>query len=245
MFKGFSSRQNLHGFPQRGGNGASNYVAYDKGGCVLWLDAADGHHLIPNTAVPSWTNLINGDTFSQVTVANQPIYRASNADFNNLPVLQFDGTDQLSSTQLSIYQLNQSPLSGSIFIVAQRVGNIVANGPTILHNGSGGSGSIIFGITSSPFIGVRGFISSGISDLSPHIIAIKPGSSGTGGVWVDGVKYSGTLDTSLINYNTIGYTAGTNSINGFIGEILCYRSVFSDSDIEDVCNALNAKYAIY
>jgi hypothetical protein len=245
MFKGFSKKQSFNGIPQNAGFGAVLGSAYGYNNCVLHLDAGNGHHLINNTAVGSWTNLINGDTFTQATGANQPIYRSTNVDFNNQPVLQFDTTDLLQSGQNSIYQINQNPLFGAIFIVAQRTGSIIANGPTIFHNNTGGTGSIIFGITASPSIGVRGAISTGIADLSPHIMAFKPGASGSGGVWVDGVKYAGTWDLSMMNYNTIGWTLGGNSINGFLAEILLYNRFFDDADIIEVSNQLNAKYAIY
>jgi hypothetical protein len=77
MFKGFSKKQSFNGFPQNGGFGNSQFSAYGFGNCKLWLDAGNGNHLINNTAVSAWTNLINGDVFRNATLAQTRVDNAN------------------------------------------------------------------------------------------------------------------------------------------------------------------------
>jgi hypothetical protein len=248
MFKGFSKRQNFNAFSSKGKIGATNYSAYDKGGCVLWMDASSGHHLIPDTAINVWYDKIAGVPFTQNTGANQPIYRSSIASLNNLPAIQFDGNDALTSTTRSFGAPN-NPLSGAYFAVVQVITQNQVNA-IFLQDSNGDTAYLglqaiqtnIRGI--GVYSGGSSLIDSGIRDFNAHIIAWKPGASGTGGVWVDGVKYAGTW-TNQLNYRNIGVVLGSVTINGYLGEFLVYHSLFSDNDIEDVCNDLNAKYAIY
>jgi hypothetical protein len=83
-------------------------------GMALWLKA-DSLDLADGDAISLWKDVSgNGHEFTQATASSQPSYTASDSDFNNMPLVACDGSDEMTAPFSELLNTNQMTL----FIVA-------------------------------------------------------------------------------------------------------------------------------
>jgi Concanavalin A-like lectin/glucanases superfamily/F5/8 type C domain len=224
-------------------------------GAALWLKA-DAGVTINGTTVSAWADQSgNGYNVSQATVANQPIFQAS--DFNGQPAISFDGsTDFLNNTVNNVV----TPGAGrTVFIVSKAACNSVAlnyitfRRSTLLCSYQSGSPNFIYSdgvnagnnasapanwfdtIKAKPTI--LSFYNSGIA---PNKLNLRMNQqaivvSQSGGV----ASESGTAGFSIGRREDGAYFG-----NGAIAEIIVYNSELNATDRTTVENYLATKYGI-
>ncbi|MEI6122896.1 MAG: PKD domain-containing protein [Bacteroidota bacterium] len=210
------------------------------GGLSLWLKADEGITL-NSGHVSVWADQSgNGNTATQSTLANQPLYVANG--LNGKPLLRFDGVNDL-------FNINAITLTKVSFFCVMRVIG-VTNRVIILGTTSTSTYNAIqnmSGTTNSFIQGGNG--SSQVSAATGHILnyailsGVWDGSAST--FYVNLTSYIGTSSTFTAVYNTIG--ARTNSLpawsSGDIAEIIVFDTNISNTNRVQVENYLNYKYA--
>lgn len=231
--------------------GVSAFSPANITGLVLWLKA-DALALTDGSAVATWTDSSGaGNTASQGTGPNQPIYKTNIA--NGMPVVRFDG----SNDNLTIVDNGTLDLTGdqSIFVVVKYAGTI---GALIAHYETG-----------SPFngwgfdIGVNGInklgywsstkgsrlIDAGTISTTAFHVALVTRTSGTAQFYTDGTAGSNTTGTGNVAQNVtaiIGILPGGSAspLNGDIAEIIIYNVALSTANRNAVTAYLGTKYGI-
>lgn len=238
MFKGFQRKnRQFNGFPNL--NFQVNNEAYDFSGCTFWLDAAYGTNTQTNLgAVSIWTDRITNSRYIQNTAANQPRYVTTDANFNNLPSIDFYDTARRMQTS------EFAPSLGTIAVIAKVTTPVSWN--MFLGNGSTHHGLIFGGSGAALGIGKRKaantFWGATGEDTNSHIVIITESN-----IVIDNVDQtlSGTNEI-LGAFDWVGGTSlAGNSFSGKIAEILNFRRQFTLSEMQRLSENLNSKYAIY
>jgi hypothetical protein len=237
MFKGFNNRQQ-NGFPSL--SFGKNDEAYNFNKCILWLDAAYGTNTITNGAnISSWVDKISGVRYTQGTAGNQPTYVASDANFNNLPTINFGtATDRF---------LNGSSTFGigatTIAIIIRMTGNatlasMILGNTTNAGFGANGAGASVTGF---------GFYATGtpstisdIEDTSMHIVIANRNF-----IMVDGLNETTSTSVNTFNFTGIGSSFSNSQPNCIIAEILIYDYEMSQTEAIQLSSNINAKYLKY
>jgi hypothetical protein len=230
----------------------TNY-AYGFGGLEFWLDASEGTNTKTDGAnISSWIDKIKNVEFSQSTGTNQPLYRAADTNFNNLPSIDFNTNVKLLSsingfgtsnsfTIFFVIKVNtiQIALGGNYFLTNGTVSS--AQGPAILLGGAGPNVTGIGWYNGNDPNPTKIFNST-VESTTSHICVLTNSN-----ITIDGVNDgSGTL-TGRQNYNVIGLNVANSGRNVFsrIAEIGYINNELSASDSIILCDRLNSKYAIY
>lgn len=217
----------------------------DIAGMMLWL-AADELVLSDNDPVSAWLDLSAAANHAvQATGGLQPLYKT--AQLNALPIVRFDGTDDnLALT---------APLNSQDFTYFAVVKHTAANNGAILgHNDAGTTWDFAGGgdqkprliKTNTALIGQAtttigaGFAIIAVTYATPNVAFYLNGAA-------DGTASSAqtfTLTSALIGAQ-FGVGTPQEVFGGDIAELICYDSVLSTTDRDDVFTFLNAKYAVY
>jgi hypothetical protein len=241
MFKGFSDssrNKEFHGFPNL--NFQMNNERFGVSGALVDFDARTGLNSYTNLdLISSWKDTIRGIEFSQDTAVNQPRYISSDANFNNLPSIDFN--------ESNARRLNSSigfSKIGSILIVA-KIGTVTSTN-ILLGNETSAQlqGMISMRRSTSAGISVQinytnELMNSGVIDTSPHIIVIS-----SNGIWVDGTQtVTGTFKGNMV-YTQIGADANSTlrCFRGFLTRLIVYAGEGQEELISSNANTL---YAIY
>jgi hypothetical protein len=241
MFKGFNNRQQ-HSFPNI--NFGGNYgQAYNFSRCLLWLDAAYGTSTVVNGAnVSSWQDKINGVQYTQATAGNQPTYVASDANFNNLPAIDFgvNLNKVLFSTSASfgLGSMTHLLVVRNQTTTAPVANLILGNGAQIGFTGGGAGANITgFGYQSAG----TAFTRTNIEDTNMHIVVANRNF-----IIVDGVNQTAATNTNFgFTFAGIGGQDGNYRPNCSIAEILIYDYEMSQADAIQLSSNINAKYLKY
>jgi hypothetical protein len=239
MFKGFNNRQ-PNGFPNI--NFGGNYgQAYNFTRCLLWLDAAYGTSTVVNGAnVSSWQDKINGVQYTQATAGNQPTYVASDANFNNFPVIDFG--DNLAKRLNGNTSFGLGSTTLAIIVRMTRTNEItnsliIGDGAQSGFSGAGAGGNVTgFGF----YNGGAALTKSNVEDTSTHIVIANRNF-----IIVDGVNQTSATSTLTQNFTSIGSTNGDSSPCCFISEILIYDYIMGTDDGIRLSDNINAKYLKY
>ncbi|WP_026210659.1 T9SS type A sorting domain-containing protein [Flexithrix dorotheae] len=239
-----------------GGVGSTNEVN-------LWLRAED--NILNNSDNPasdgeeikSWTG-ISGNTFSATKGTNGPIYTADGgADFNNLPVIEFDNTDRyLSITDddeldgdfsgLSIFIVYKGGSTDTRSLLMKRDGYNSNQSYGIFYN----NGYSTYGYLDNNSVGGSGTVSSTSAHISSFVFNGSLASSERLQLSLDGgnTTTKSISFTDIPNYSSnliIGkFDAGdTRYLNGDqIAEIFMIKSGLNDAQRVIVENYFEAKY---
>ncbi len=236
MFKGFNNRQQ-NSFPNI--NFGGNYgQAYNFSRCLLWLDAAYGTSTVVNGAnVSLWQDKINGVQYTQATAGNQPTYVASDANFNNLPALNFSSRFLRSTTSFALG-------TGTLAIVMRATANNQTSKNLILGNGDTigfASGGVNAAITGYGFYnGNVALTRTNVEDANMHIIIANRDF-----IIIDGVNQTSATSNVFLNFTHIGGGDVNNSTSCTIAEILIYDYNMSETDAIQLSSNINAKYLKY
>jgi len=263
MFKGFSKSQNFNGFPSLGfqARSRSQMNLYSKDKAIFWLDANDGlpSGTVNNSLMPFWSDKIFGANYSQSDVTLQPRWTQSDPLFNGLPVINFDiGNKGLVANNLQappfagdvtvaiVYRgLTQTNVGGSPYPVAtifydQAFGNSTRNNfyGYCWRTGTRVQSGFHFGTDPTPAKSA-----SAIANTNPVIAVIsKAGFVGNGSILTpdfNNILFAGRL--TVLGSNNL---YGTGAVMQ-IAEIVVYNHNYENSACLEICNELNAKYALY
>lgn len=210
----------------------------DIAGLVAWY-AADQLALADDAAVASWTDLSGNDTHAvQATGASQPTYKT--AILNSLPVVRFDGTDDLLRTAA----ITLIPQPTTWFCVGKRDavdGNNRYFFDTRAVNGQLLGGQFFYRI----YAGGAGYVTGQVIDTSFHIYQATFNGASSDIRVEGGVATTGDPGSTGVNGITIGASGGdTELLDGDLAEIILYDSALSTSDLNSVGEYLADKYAL-
>lgn len=223
-----------------------NEYAYGFGGVTFWLDADYGLNTQTNLgAVSYWRDKIRGILFEQATAGNQPRLIVSDADFNNLPSVEFQSTGRnlqaiqanaitKDFTLVAIYKMNTITTQNNLLCenFSQGTANRVSLGGT-------STGYTGFGVYSGTGSAPSASLASSVEDTAPHI-AILTSSE----IVIDGVQVATGSCELTSNLNTLG--GGSNQgINGKLPELIIYSQKLTSTQCIQLSDNLNSKYAIY
>ncbi len=208
-------------------------------GLILHLDSALG--ITPNGSdVAQWGDLTaEGNDLIQNVASQQPVYNSSDADFNNLPSVGFNGQDEFMSTLAFASGSLSQPTT--IFMAIKNdsptpVGNVFA-GIT------GGKQSYFY--SSSKHVMWSGISLVGATvDQSLHIIGMQfDGTSGKGFLDGDTATWAGNSGTLVLDGLTLGARWDQVNFTSIrVAKVLIYDSKLINSDMNLVGNALATKY---
>ena len=232
-------------------------------GMALWLKA-DSLDLADGDAVTSWKDVSgNGHEFTQATASAQPTYRASDSDFNNMPVVDCDGTndllsvafsEELNTAQMSLFVVATSDTDDGSYqgIVESRSSTPVTRAGFNIYAKWSGTDQWGFWWGKDTAWGQL-YSTTNLIAGTPHIItATIAGGDGAGATATQTLRISGTQEatTSSAFWKS---TAGTYQIgnvptpyylNGQIAEIIQYNRALSTTEIQQVEGYLSEKYGI-
>jgi hypothetical protein len=237
MFKGFNNRQQ-NSFVNL--NFAGDRSAYGQGGCMFWLRADFGLNTQTNGAsVSSWTDYISGYNFVQATAGSQPVLRTSQAEYNNLPVIDF--YPSLSQRNLGI--------SGGV-VTAFRTFVFVANYDSIRDVNNivtfGSTNRIALGGTSAGWNGVSLLSNNVFTTGTTESTSVKIAVISTNLIMVNGVTESTAANRITWGFNLIAEGAlGVGHLRGKVAEILCFENELNEAQALALSNNINSKYVIY
>lgn len=208
-------------------------------GLSLWLKA-DSIAQADGSNVTSWADSsAAGNTATEAT--NPPFFYLNQQ--NGKPAVYFNGTtNKLSSAASSAY---------SAQTIMAVVGLVLPSAATNAISGAPANGGMQFRVNNATIqlvkqgIGVIGSSSAGAVDGAFHLITATYDSvSGAYNIYVDQVsKGSGTNALALTaNTLTIG-VAGTQFLNGYIGEYALWNRILTAGELANVSNGLKAKWA--
>lgn len=264
MFKGFNDIHGFNGVPNLSfqSRGKSMIPLYGKNKAVLWLEASVGipAGIVTNGLMTHWNDSIYRLNYSMANTTYQPRWIDSDPNFNGLPIIHFDVHNKGFVSQ---------NLQGPAFGRGQTVA-IVYQALTMNGSGSPYPLGILFGYYSTYsnsrgstngfcwksgnpdvnevgyYIGTQGTrqkTAPGITDNLVHIVVIsQAGFVADGNILTPSINniYSGGTLSALGGNNAYGPGATFK-----LGEIVVYNQDYDDSACLDICNELNAKYAIY
>lgn len=239
----------------------------DIANLILWLDAKDvdgnfdGSTGDPSdaTGVQNWIDKsTSGADFTQSTVADRPVMDIDG--FNGFPTLDFDGTNHWMQNNT----LSNSSSEYTVFIVKQGDDADGADNQTLLDfqtgrmiwqhatGASSNDGDVGLYNPTNGWQYIDGVDNNGVGVTTDAVIMRIELFAGTG---TSGLYYNSIQEGSSVNYtNTAiggniglgGRYDGTSSqeFDGRISEVLIYARELTASEIADVENYLNQKWAV-
>jgi len=236
-------------------------------GASLWLKA-DALDLQDGDAITSWIDSSGNDIeFVQATASAQPTFVKSNANFNNMPVVDCDGNDKLLSAagyleslntaQFTLFAVACSDTDDNSYqgIISSRrapVGSPSRQGFNLYAKWSGtdqwgfwwgqntGWGQLY---TSS----VENRMNVGIPDV---VACVMSGGDGAGATAAQTLRVNGCQEATATNAfwrMTAGQTSIANVpspyfLQGLIAEIILYPRALTTDEIKEVESYLSRKY---
>lgn len=226
---------------------------------MFWLDASDAASITASSgAVSQWNDKsASGLNVVQATGTAKPSTGA--ATVNGLNVIRFDGGDVLTHTGTT--GLNVGAVT--VLIVARQNVDATGTGLLSVHASAGNdwnsanafvletgdNANLFTAARSTTFPSIAG---AGVSPL--RIYAVRMSSAGLMEVWSNGgtaVSATGGSSFGVANGGIVvggrflsGAVAGTNRINGDIGEIRVFGSVLSNADLNAVGDELATKWGL-
>ncbi len=254
MFKGFSRRQSFNNTPN--GNfgipGLIDFYGY-KPFLILDAEVSPTNTKVDLQAINSMVDLAQGREFIQNTAASQPRFVLNDANFNNLPSIDFFSTSRNLSIKGSPLGLTKE----ATYIV---VGKLNALNTSNIVFGTT-STSINFGLalgSGSTFNSVNGFIyGNGATrgettqvNLLPKIFIFNFDC-----LVINGVSYSiSSISATATELNLISQPMGIfgsarpDPGNGFNGQCALFAIIehkLSTSEAIDLSNQINTRYGVY
>jgi len=208
------------------------------------LDARTGLDTYTNLArISSWRDTIAGINFSQATAANQPQYQASDANFNNLPSVDFDTAARVLSAS---YNGQNIGIPSSITIAFVAKVNTIHTVNTLF--GPFGANTQWIGLSGTT-AGVTGIgvyegaasakMVTTVEDTNSHIVVITSTE-----IVVDGVQQVTGSWPPLASFDTLGYDTTTTSRNfrGRLSRLMMRAGTLTSAECIDLYNKMNNEY---
>lgn len=224
------------------------WVPADLAGCVLWLRSDLGVTKDGSNRVSSWADKSGQENnFVQTVGANQPLYVASDSNFNNNPSINFDTIDanmmasktEVYPTQTLIFVCKMGTQNRYVFC-----GKVFSNSAVEILDQEPLSMLLVDAVTVN-FANVE--FSSDYAD--PVILTLCQNSSdSTINAYDNGNPSPGNpINWIGADFNTERYMLGyaDNESDWRVTEIIEYSFILSDVNRLLVENYLNGRYAIY
>ena len=212
---------------------------------ILNLSKMAQEQLITSTQdkVSNWHDMSgNNNDSSQIVNEKQPTYTLN--AINGHPALLFDGNDDfLEGTVLNLQNYTQ-------FIVAQRNSNTGQNYMTSAFSGK--PLDAVFGNNTNLIKIFQGLTTPVISTTTidvnePHIITVTYSDNNDVELFINGMSQGigNKMPMGIINFPySIGGVNGSGSFDGYMGEIVTYNRVLSNTEILQINTYLSSKWGI-
>lgn len=230
----------------------SAFVPTDITGLDLWLDAADTSTISETSnVVTQWRDKSGNDHHANPYVGgNEP--DTGTRTYNERNVVDF--TTPTEVLDVLYPALNHISRADNTVIIVMASDNTSQSGYALGGETSSGADRYILGAQSGRIRAWNGYsvtswIESPFSDLNPHIISLNKNTTESYG-YFDGVLMDNSPKPSLFNDDlgnlTIGAVnaAGSNDLDGWIGEILIYDSVLTAAQLQQIYDYLALKWGI-
>jgi len=203
---------------------------------MLWLRADMGITL--GTGVSAWADQSgNGNSPTQATGSSQPTLVQS--AIGGQPALSFNGTSEYMITPSA---LTAAPMT--IFAVGQTATQSVEHA---MMADISGTYNYIYSFNPNFIVANSGgsqFSKSPTDTTIPHVYGVTINGAASG-LYVDGVKTTGTLGASAASRQLFGaYPGPTVYWDKYIAEVIFYTSVLSAANISQVGKYLASRYGI-
>jgi hypothetical protein len=257
-----SERKKIESYLKDKWMGSSNVLPSTVSGLTLWLDADDSATInngstANGASITQWTNKAANANVPSVTASGNatPVYRTLVT--NGRSAIQFDGTNHTLSRAAVLRSDLFEANSATLFLVHQdtnAAGKVSSNfqwspasGKRVNVHLSDGTPRVDFGTCCTEGVSRVASSSLGVDTMWSMYTMIRYTNS-TGQIYKNGSAIASgsmteTLDTSAANLS-IGLAGGTNSIQGYVGEVLAYRLALSDTNRVTIENYLTNKWGI-
>lgn len=223
--------------------GAPAFVPNQISDLVCWYEAGQGITL-NGSDVALWADLSGeGNSLSQASPVNQPLFNPADANFNGQPSIGFNGSTDFLSTALFASPLSQP---NSIILVMKRASTGV---DTIVFDGLQASNRNIFlnqdTGTSEAMFGGSAVIKGGTSDTSIHEMACLFNTTSSS-LYRDGGTpiAAGSIGSNTLTGLALAVDYQANGHGHFdIAALYIFNKLLSSSELNLLGN-YNAKYGI-
>jgi hypothetical protein len=217
----------------------------------IWL-RADAGVITVSGAVSQWNDQSgNGNNAAQTTATSRPLL-ANSLQYNNLPVIRFDGSNDvlvgntipnLNSDNLTIFVLNSGNSQTGVVAGLLTV-NGLTNGFSIFRNFSPAA----FRVWNNNTVGLTSSSSLQATGYTPRILTIQRQVGVQGSMFVNGVSQATTTNaTFLSSFTNANYQIGRapfySTLNGDIAEVIVYNRILTSTEQTQVEKYLMDKYA--
>mgnify|MGYP001615743132 FL=1 len=218
---------------------AAAFAPSDIAGLKLWLKADAITGLVDGDPIATWTDQSgSGNNAVQATGTKQPLYKT--AIKNGLPIVRFDGTDDILQTPVLFSSGN---VTG--FVVAQNRTNVGTYRPLLAALPLRG----LTWLNNHMMLNIDASINStsAFSTMVFYTFSFIYVASGVSTLGQNGSLVTGNAGTTPIT--TAWDIGGASAYNWFrtwdVGEVIIYDSAVSDANRISVENYLNTKWAVY
>ena len=231
-------------------------------GMVLWLKA-DSLDLVDGAAVTQWDDVSgNGHSFVQGTASAQPTYRASDSDFNNMPVVDCDGNDKLvmaafeaslNTNQITLFAVAASDTDNNSYqgIISSRSSVPVARAGFNIYAKWSGSDRWQFWWGKDSAWGSLTSTTALALNRADIITAQISGGNGAGAVATQVLRVNGAQEATVSEafWKSTGAVAASAGnvptsyyLDGQIAEVIQYNRALTTAEIMQVESYLAVKY---
>lgn len=209
---------------QKGRNHAGSGVTKISGKVSNWADSSGN----------------NNDLF-QLTASKRPIFTASDADFNNLPVITFDGVDDLLVT--NTFSGGKMIQPNTVFLVARW--DATTNGTSMMDGIAAGNRASYKTTNGNHSLLVTALVEYENADTNAHIFTIE-WNGASSKFFEDGGT---SLSNNPGNHSLTGITLGAQYDGSgpgevTIAEVIIYDGLLSTTDQNTIGNELATRYGL-
>ena len=224
---------------------ASVFSPLDISNGSAWFRADSGVDTKPSGNVELWTDGFGtGSDLAQTTNSDRPLFVASDPNFNNKPVIRFDGVSEFMATPAFSADLSQP---NTMFVVCRMID--LDSGIKYLVDGIELTKRHLFNVhidSGRPWSAFAGAELKGSNaDTNTHIHAIRFNTTNSGYYLGGGsVDASGDIGSFDLSGLTVGSNfANSNFTNVDVAEIILYDKLVSDSEMNQIGRYLGNRYA--
>lgn len=186
----------------------------------------------------------NGNDLTEVSGSAQPTYTSSNADFNSIATVDFNGSHKLVNSSLS------SSITDATYFIVYRINSIAVNGDTLISSNLVNQKRMFYGTGNYSDGTVRNgggdFGSTFQADINEtHIVMFQCKSSEITATINDGAVITDSAVSSTTDELALGYSIALNGryVYADVAELIVYPSNLTTDEAADVRNYLNDIYA--